>query len=105
MDTCTHMSICAHNACVAIHIDVYNGILKLINDVLLLQHTKFKCEKYFGIHHFYGDKKTSLHNRKHTYIAGNGYNITQKECWVTPDVNDASSCQGSSDREGCALQV
>lgn len=47
MDTCTYMNICTHNVCVSIHIDVYNGISKLINDVLFLQHAQFKYEKYF----------------------------------------------------------
>lgn len=103
MDTCTHMNICTHNVCVSIHIDVYNGISKLINDVLFLQHAQFKYEKYLWIYHFYGEK-TSPHTKACIY-SGDDCDIAQKECWVTPDVNDASSRQESSDHEGCALQA
>lgn len=43
-------------------------------------------------------------HQKRAYIVGNDYDIAQNS-WVTPDVNDASSCQESSDHEGCALQA
>lgn len=61
--------------------------------MVYIEIVKFKYEQCIPL--FHGGEKRSLHN----------YDDPQKECWVRRDVNDAPSCQESSDHEGCAQQA